>query len=290
MSKKKQNIVIGIIFVIGLFVFLYPIVGNVLNDWRNKNEIAKYERVIQNEEPSIYAEMFEKAREINQLLPGVPVVYEQNEAFYEDYKNALSIASGMMGYLIIDKINVHLSILHGTTEDVLQNSVGYLEGTHLPTGDIGNSTVLTGHTGLPSAELLTNLDQLEMGDTFEVAVLNEVFTYEVFEINVVLPYEVDAINPREGIDMVTLVTCTPYGINSHRLLVHGKRIFLETTESTSESDTEEVVSQVQGAHKVEQGRDVTTEVPLVCIPVILLFMIQIVTRLCKSKRREEDDW
>lgn len=239
MSRRKQTIIIRIIFIIGLSLVLYPIIGNVVNKIYNYWEIAKYNDLVEqvgaetdSEELSTYEKMFQEAREFNSMITGEPQVYEEDDPIYQTYLETLDISGGMMGYLNIDKIGVRLGIYHGTEDSTLQKAVGHLEGTHLPTGDIGNSTVITGHTGLPSADLLTDLDQLEIGDTFELAILDQIFTYEVFEINVVEPYEVDAVAPREGIDMVTLVTCTPYGINSHRLLVHGKQI--ETQEGTGE--------------------------------------------------------
>ncbi len=227
MKKNKQKILIILIFAVGLCLFLYPVIGDIANTIKNNYEISKYKQTVQTVDSSVYDEMFENAREVNKLLSGIPTVFEEDDPFLDEYKNALSLDGGMLGYLIIDKINVNLSVMFGTTDDVLQNAVGLQLGTHLPTGDIGNSTTLTGHTGLPSADLLTNLDQLEIGDTFELVILNQTFTYEVFEINVVLPYETDYVTPRTEIDMVTLLTCTPYGVNSHRLLVHGKQI--ETT-------------------------------------------------------------
>ncbi len=274
MKKKTQTIAISIIFIIGLSLFLYPIIGNVLNTLKNDYEIAQYRKTIQVEEPSVYDEMFEHAREINQYLTGIPRVYEEDDPFLEEYRNALSVTGGMMGFLMIDKINVNLSILFGTSEAVLQNAVGLLEGTHLPTGDIGNGTVLSGHTGLPSAELLTNLDQMEIGDTFEVVVLNQTFTYEVFEINVVLPYEVDTVAPREDIDMVTLLTCTPYGVNSHRLLVHGKQI-----------ETEEEATVVPAF--VEENIQWMEYLPVLVLPIIVILVISIV-RTRKRARKTRD--
>lgn len=273
MSKRKQTILISLVFLIGLSIFLYPIIGNVLNKLKNNWEISQYEEVIQATEPSIYDEMFEEARIFNESLSGIPTVYEEEDPFYLEYKEALSLTGGMMGYLIIEDIDVNLAIYFGTSDDVLQNAVGYLEGTHLPTGDIGNSTVLTGHTGLPSANLLSDIDQLEIGDTFQLVILNQIFTYEVFEVNTVLPYEVELVEPREGIDMVTLVTCTPYGVNSHRLLVHAKQV----------ATVEDVVLEFA---EIEKQYTVMNLVPIIAVPIILILIIWIVSVHYKERKRK----
>ncbi len=260
--KKKQNILIVIIFLVGLSLVLYPVVGNILNDIKNNREIAMYAKDIATvEDDSIYDDMFTMAKMINDLLPGIPTTFDEDDPIYEYYESALSIAGGMMGYLLIDKIDVKLPIYHGTDDGVLQNSVGYLEGTHLPTGDVGNSTVLTGHTGLPSADLLTDLDQLEIGDTFQLVILNRTFTYEVFEIDVVLPYEVDSVAPREDIDMVTLVTCTPYGVNSHRLLVFGERI------------ANPAVVYYEEGEELEFEWNIISIIPVIALPMIIILLI-----------------
>lgn len=142
------------------------------------------------------------------------------------YQNCLNLGNGMMGYIEIPKIDVSLPIYHGTTESILQKGVGHLEWSTLPTGELGNNTVLTGHTGLPSAKLFTDVDQLELGDVFLLRILDEVFYYEVSNRSVVEPHEVDKISSTTTKDLVTLVTCTPYGINSHRLLVEAERMYI----------------------------------------------------------------
>lgn len=277
MKKNKTNILILIIFLIGLSLVLYPVVGNILNDIKNQKEIALYQKEITTvEDVSIYDDMFTLAREINELLPGVPTTYEADDPIYENHADALSIAGGMMGYLLIDEIDVNLPIYFGTSDDVLQNSVGYLEGTHLPTGDIGNSTVLTGHTGLPSADLLTDLDQLEIGDTFQLVILNQTFTYEVFDINVVLPYEVDLVTPREGIDMVTLVTCTPYGVNSHRLLVHGVQI-----------DTPTVAAFSENVSILTSEWSIVTLIPVIALPVIIVLLAVLLIFYLRERKKKQ---
>lgn len=276
--KNKQNIVIMIIFLVGLSLVLYPVIGNIANTIKNNREIALYTKEIATvEDASVYDDMFAMASMLNDLLPGVPTTFDEDDPIYEYYETALSLAGGMMGYLLIDKIDVKLSIYHGTDDGVLQNSVGYLEGTHLPTGEVGNSTVLTGHTGLPTADLLTDLDQLEIGDTFQVVILNRTFTYEVFEINVVLPYEVDSVSPREDINMVTLVTCTPYGVNSHRLLVHG-----ELTANPI------VVYNVDG-EQYEFEWNIISIIPVIALPMIIILLITLFVSYRRDKKNRKDN-
>lgn len=186
----------------------------------------------------------------------------------------------MMGYLIIDKIDVYLPIYHGTSSAVLQKGIGHLEGSYLPTGELGNNTVLTGHTGLPSAELLTYLTDMEVGDTFEVEILNKTFVYQVFNIEVVEPSEIDSLQVIEGKDVVTLVTCTPYGVNSHRLLVQGEQIAV--IEADEEAD-------VQAGEK-EESVSIWEILPDYTFPVLgLLILILIYCGLVgyiKNKRKQ----
>ncbi len=238
MKKRISTILIVLVFIIGLSIMLYPTFSNWYNERVNSYVVSTYDEEVAKISDVDYATMFEVARAYNATLTGSISSFVTGEAEGEDYIEALNVIDGMMGYLVIDKIEVNLAIYHGTDEGVLQRYVGHLEGTQLPTGDVGNNTVLTGHTGLPSADLLTDLTEMEIGDTFEVVIVDEVFTYEVFNISVVEPTEVDLLMPIEGKDVVTLVTCTPYGINSHRLLVQGEQIEVEDVVSTEVEEVE----------------------------------------------------
>lgn len=208
----------------GIGILLYPTLSNQYNKLHSSRAVASYQSEVSNYRQDEYDQMMAEARTYNQNLSG----YQAEEgatAIPLDYNDCLNLRSGMMGYIEISKIGVSLPIYHGTTENVLQKAVGHLDWTSLPTGDFSNHTVLTGHTGLPSAELFTDVDQLVPGDQFLLHILNEEFVYEVTEINVVEPHEVNALRREPARDLVTLVTCTPYGINSHRLLVTGERQF-----------------------------------------------------------------
>ncbi len=238
MKKIISNILLVLVFLLGAGLIAYPTVSNWYNEQVGSYYIKTYQEVVDSTPYELYESILAEARSYNDTLDAESPTYVSGVAEDETYRNTLNINNGMMGALVIEKINVSLPIYHGTDEGVLQSSIGHLEGSSLPTGGESEHTVLTGHTGLPSATLLTNLTQLEIGDTFEVHVLNQIYTYEVFEILVVEPHEVGALAPVEGKTMATLITCTPYGINSHRLFVQGELIATETVDSTPAQDTD----------------------------------------------------
>lgn len=218
-----------LIFLAGAAVFLYPAVSNWLAELHQSGVIQEYEANVAVESPEDYAEAWRLAREYNENLAGDPVhdpfVPGTGYVLPENYLECLNLdGSGVMGYLEIPKISVRLPIYHGTSEEVLEQGVGHVESTALPIGGPFTHAVLTGHRGLPSAKLFTSLDQLEIGDRFYIHVLDQVLAYEVDAINTVLPNELQQLRAIEGRDLVTLVTCTPYGVNTHRLLVRGTRV------------------------------------------------------------------
>ena len=219
MRNIKLIISMGFVFLIGLAILLYPTVSNMINTLRNAERIADYENFVSQIPDADYSEYFDAADEYNQLLANKLIGRGD-----ESYNEILNLgASGMMGYLEIPKIKVRLPIYHGVDEKVLQIGVGHIEGTSLPVGGESTHSVLSGHRGLPSATLLTNLNRVVLGDEFYIYVLDEILAYRVDDIRVVLPSQVDSLAIEKGKDYVTLVTCTPYGINSHRLLVRGTR-------------------------------------------------------------------
>lgn len=231
MKNRKTGIILDILIVICLLAgsgfLLYPTAGDVINVGKNKKEIDAYsaavEALSEDEKNTILskAQAYNTAHTANVITDAFTEEGQVDEA----YEKLLNVTGdGMMGYLDIPKINVHLAIYHGTGNDVLQDGVGHLEGTSLPIGGTGTHAVLAGHRGLPSARLFTDLDQIETGDIFSLRILDEELTYEVDQIKVVEPYETEdlAIDPQQ--DYVTLVTCTPYGVNTQRLLIRGHRI------------------------------------------------------------------
>ncbi len=239
MSEKKQNrkknktspavcILSALLVIAGLCVFCYPVVSNMLEERNHTEAINRYDEDMMSKTQAEISAEKQKATEYNENLAGDPVhdpfVPGSGYALPDNYTEVLNTGGdGVMGYIEISKISAKLPIYHGTSEETLQKGVGHIESTALPIGGKGNHPVLTGHTGLPTAELFTNLVTLSAGDEFYIHVLDETLAYRVCEINVVEPSELEKLQAEEGRDLVTLVTCTPYGVNSHRLLVKGER-------------------------------------------------------------------
>ena len=224
MKKTWPTVIVIVCFLIGLSLLLYPSVSNWWNSIHASSVIIDYAAAQKNLSDEECAALFAAAEAYNRSISEIdfPLMYYDQ---VEGYEQTLNLdGSGVMGYLTIPKIDVKLPVLHGTSEGVLQKAVGHLEGTSLPTGGMGNHCVLSAHCGLPSARLFTDLDQMKPGDQFTLTVLNRELIYEIDQILTVEPQEVEALYPVEGEDYCTLVTCTPYGVNSHRLLVRGRRI------------------------------------------------------------------
>lgn len=225
MKKHLSTIIIIIILLTGLSLLLYPTVSDYWNSFHQSQAIAEYEEVVANLDNDLYKELWERAVAYNEALSEKPNRYYLSSEEYEDYNSQLDVSgTGIMGYVEIPCINCRLPIYHGTDEGILQIAVGHIVSSSLPVGGEGTHCVLSGHRGLPSAKLFTNLDEVEEGDVFFLKVLDETLAYEVDQIRIVLPEEVSELEFVEGMDYCTLVTCTPYGINTHRLLVRGHRI------------------------------------------------------------------
>ena len=232
MKKKAGNLVIGIIFLAGLSLLLYPFVANQWNNYRQKQLISGYEQAVSEKEAAEgidYDAERKKAEEYNEAL--LPCVLPDSFALAESsgvdpvYMNTLNIAGDeMMGSVEIPKIDIKIPIYHTTEEEVLNKGAGHLEGSSLPVGGANTHAVISAHRGLPSASLFTDLDQLKEGDHFLIHVLNETLCYEVDKISVVKPEDTSALAVEDGQDLVTLLTCTPYGVNTERLLVRGHRV------------------------------------------------------------------
>ena len=232
MKKRTTTIIFAILFLAGLSLLLYPFIANEWNNYRQKRLMSNYEEVVAEKEAAgeiDYEAEWEKARAYNDaLLPSIlPDSFAIAEASEEDeaYMFALNLAGdGIMGSVEIPKIDITLPVFHTTEEDVLEQAAGHLEGSSLPVGGESTHAVISAHRGLPSAALFTDLDKLEEGDHFLIHVLDDTLCYEVDQITVVEPEETDTLAVVEGEDLVTLLTCTPYGVNSHRLLVRGHRV------------------------------------------------------------------
>lgn len=232
MKKHLSTALLLLVLLAGVALLLYPTASDYWNSFHQSRAIAGYAESVSGLNAVDYEHIWRSAREYNARLleRANPFrVLEEDEA---DYTGELNVGNnGIMGYIEIPSIEVSLPIYHGTSDGVLQVAVGHLQGSSLPVGGPSTHCVLSGHRGLPSAKLFTNLDQLAEGDIFMLRILNETLTYEVDQIHIVLPDEMGDLVVQEGQDHCTLITCTPYGVNTHRLLVRGKRI--ETPEAAS---------------------------------------------------------
>lgn len=264
--KRKANhittIVLVLILLVGLSSLLYPSVSDYWNSFHSSRAISAYAEDVANLDEAQYEEMWSAARAYNRALAERSTNFALSDAQKEEYEKLLDISGvGIMGYLEIPELNMSLPIYHGTEESVLQIAAGHLEWSSLPVGGESSHCVISGHRGLPSAKLFTDLDKLQEGDVFVLRVLDEVLTYEVDQIRVVEPSQVSDLEIVEGSDLCTLVTCTPYGINTHRLLVRGHRI-----ENIQESQTIRVTSD---AMQIEP----LIVAPIVATPVLLLLLV-----------------
>ena len=225
MKKHLSTILLVLILVAGVAIMLYPTASDYWNSFHQSRAIASYAESVSHLTAADYERMWLDASAYNQTLLGKANPFAVSEDDWDEYAALLNVAGdGIMGYIEIPKISCSLPIYHGTDEAVLQIAVGHIQGSSLPVGGASTHCVLSGHRGLPSAKLFTDLDRLSEGDIFQIRVLNETLTYEIDQIHIVLPHEVDDLGITRGQDHCTLVTCTPYGINSHRLLVRGRRI------------------------------------------------------------------
>lgn len=275
MKKHLSSIILVLVFFIGLSVLLYPTVSDYWNEKRQSKAIVDYQTMIDNMNPEDYSAIFKQADEYNKKLLDInyPLINADKIAGYDDILNING--NGMMGYVTIAKIKVELPVYHGTSDAVLNNAAGHLKGTSLPTGGENTHCVLSAHRGLPSAKLFTNLDKLEVGDTFTLTVLDRVLTYEVDQILIVLPQEIEELYIKDGKDYCTLVTCTPYGINTHRLLVRGKRI--ETTEP------EKNINIVTDAYQI----DPLIVTPAVAAPMLGVLLIVLLIKYRRKRKNGE---
>ena len=278
MRKNLSTIILILIFLVGLSVMLYPSVSDAVNRKHQSRAVAGYAEEVEQLSDADYQTYFDAADAYNRQLNTTPNAFYKPDLL-SGYAQTLDISgTGIMGYITIPKISVELPIYHGTDEGVLQVAAGHLEGSSLPVGGAGTHAVISAHRGLPSAKLFTNLDELEVGDRFTITVLNRVLTYEVDQISIVLPTEIDQLLPTEGMDYVTLMTCTPYGINTHRLLVRGKRV--ETTESQKH------IRVAADAFRIEP----IIVAPILAIPMLLAALVGVLVAphlRKRSKRRRK---
>lgn len=231
MKKHFSTILLVLIFLCGLGLLLYPTLSDFVNQMHQSEAIETYENTVAQLSKDDYKKIIEDARKYNEKIISNEFPKDEKDLTgNEEYNNALDLdGSGMMGYIKIDKIKVRMAIHHTTAEPVLQAGAGHMPMTSLPVGGESTHAVLTGHRGLPSAKLFSDLDKLEIDDVFYIYILDEILAYKVDKITVVEPSDTKDLQIIEGEDHVTLVTCTPYGVNTHRLLVRGVRVPYEST-------------------------------------------------------------
>lgn len=276
MKKNWSTILLIIIFIIGLSLLLYPSFADWWNSFHQSRAIASYAEQVSNIDDEEYQEIWNAAWDYNQSLLDNPNAYQlsnEQQAYYEQLLNIGG--NGIMGYIEIPKIDVTLPVYHGTDETVLQIAIGHLDWTSLPVGGESSHCVVSGHRGLPSARLFTDLDKMEEGDVFIFNILDEVLTYEVDQIRIVEPHVTEDLMIVEGEDLCTLVTCTPYGINSHRMLVRGHRV--------DNIEQEKVFRITADAIQIEP----IIVAPLVAAPMLLILLIALLIPKSKKNRRND---
>ena len=262
MKNHRSTILLILILLIGLSLMLYPSLADWWNSFHSSRSIASYVEQVANIDDAQYEELWDAAWDYNQSLLHRPNDFLLSDEQQEIYKSLLDFGgNGIMGYIEIPMIDVMLPIYHGTKESVLQIAVGHLDWTSLPVGGAGSHCVVSGHRGLPSARLFTDLDKLKVGDVFMLHVLNEILTYEIDQILIVEPQDTDPLLIEPGKDLCTMITCTPYGINSHRMLVRGHRI-----ESQEEA---KVIRITADALRIEP----LMVAPFVAVPILLVLLI-----------------
>lgn len=276
LKKNGLTLILLLILLIGAGLIAYPSFANWWNSFHQSRAVASYAETVANMNTEEYERIISKAQAYNRKLSRSGILWTLDEDEEKEYKEQLDIGtSGIMGYIDIPKIDVMLPIYHGIDESILQVAVGHIPGTSLPVGGKGSHCVVSGHRGLPSARLFTDIDKLVEGDSFTITVLNKTLTYEVDQIRTVLPTDLSDLQIEKGKDYVTLVTCTPYGINTHRLLVRGHRI------ENADGDA----SVIADALQIEP----IYIAPFIAVPILILLIIGmfIMTGMRTRRRREK---
>ena len=262
-KKRRSNLttlLLVLILLIGVGIMAYPTVSDWWNSFHASRAIATYSSAVEHVDTELLNAMLEEARAYNRSLPEKANPYLMTDEDLELYNSLLDLSgTGIIGYITIKSIGVYIPIYHGTEESILQIAVGHIDWSSLPIGGEGTHSVLSGHRGLPSAKLFTDLDQMKEGDRFEITVLNQLISYEVDQIRIVEPGDVSELGIVPGQDYCTLVTCTPYGINTHRLLIRGHRVATETGELVVAPEAYRIPNYLT--------------IPAVGIPLLFLFLI-----------------
>lgn len=278
MKKGKWiNILLIMILLIGLSLLLYPFFSNYWNSRRQTKAIANYTDFVEHLNEEDYSAFWKSAYEYNESLVPRSNPYLLTEKQEIQYPQELNITgNGIMGFIEIPSIDVSVPIYHGTEEDVLQVAIGHIEWSSLPAGGESTHCVISGHRGLPSAKLFTDLDKLNPGDYFVLNILDKTLTYEVDQIRIVEPQDTKDLLIQEGKDLCTLVTCTPYGVNSHRMLVRGHRV-----ENLEQAQNVRVTADALVIEKMVVA-------PFVLVPILLIMLVFLLVSTRKKKNRRDD--
>lgn len=272
MKKHMTTVLLIVIFTLGLCLLLYPTVSDWWNSLHQSRAIATYTEKVENLDDSEYEEFLKSAKEFNEFIRQKGGLKQLTETELVKYNNTLDITgTGIMAYIDIPSINVSLPVYHSVSDSVLQIAVGHIEWSSLPVGGEGTHCVLSGHRGLPSAKLFTNLDKLSEGDVFMLHILNETITYQVDQILIVSPDNTDSLGIVEGEDLCSLITCTPYGVNSHRLIVRGHRI--------DNLPDDSIINVGSEANQI----DPLLIAPVVAAPMLLALLIYVLIKYRKRK-------
>ncbi|AUW96197.1 class C sortase [Streptococcus pluranimalium] len=272
-DKLVSYLLIGAM-ILGIGLIAYPSVSDWWNSYHQSRAIMDYQDKVSHIDKRQYQKILARAENYNKQFLETNIKWQLTKEEKKEYNSQLSIdQSGNMGFITIPKINVNLPIFHGTSEDVLQTSIGHLEGTSLPVGGQSTHSVLSGHRGLPSAKLFSDLDKLRVGDRWTVNILDETYTYEVDQIRTVLPKDLSNLQIEEGKDYQTLLTCTPYGINTHRLLVRGHRVANEDGDALVIADAIQI--------------DPIYIAPFIGFPILLLLLMIFLRLMRKDDRRKQ---
>ncbi|WP_161980466.1 class C sortase [Streptococcus sp. S784/96/1] len=260
--------------IVGIGLIAYPSIANYWNSFHQSQAIMDYQKSVSSIDTSQYEKILSSAKKYNEKFKDSGINWHMTSEERDAYNKELAIdQTGNMGFISIPKINVTLPLYHGTSEDVLLTSIGHIEGTSLPVGGVSTHSVLSGHRGLPSSRLFTDLDKLKVGDRWTVGILNESYTYEVDQIRTVLPTDLSNIQIEEGMDYQTLVTCTPYGINTHRLLVRGHRVSNEDGDGLVTPDA----IQIEPIYIA----------PFIGVPIVLILLMIFMIESRKHRKRRQ---
>ncbi len=275
MKKKLASLFLILVFLAGLGLLLYPTVSDYWNSLHQSRAVADYAEKVADLDNEVYNQLLEAAHAYNASLLKKSNPYRMSEENLAEYNSILNIGgNGIMGYIEIPRIDCSLPVYHSTEESALQIAIGHVDWTSLPVGGESTHSVLSGHRGLPSARLFTDLDKLEVGDLFIIRVLDETMTYEVDQINIVEPHESQPLTIVKGKDYCTLVTCTPYGINSHRLLVRGHRV-----------ENQEVTKTIRVTADAMQIEPLLMA-PIVAAPMLLFLLVLLVFKTGGKKKEQ----